>query len=464
MAINDSTNKYTSNVIVVDAAGTTPFTTIQQGITAATDLGLTDVEIYIRPGTYTENLNLVSSFNLTGSSYLDVIIEGTHVIPIAGSITCTNIRFNQATPATDIFTENGASSCQCRFVRCYFYPDSGASFNIPTSTGLINLYNCNGSAVTSDSVFNNAASASFYLIDSYMGKGAVACTSNGNVLIRGSWLYVPLTLSGAAVCQYFYSSQYNSITLSDTASLYMGYSSITTANTPITVNAGTRAVLSNLIVDSAAANIVTGAGSCQYNEVTCLNSSAHNATTETYSSRVITGSLQLDEANAGVPYFTAGVMGSTAALTDGQLVVGSTGNLPALATITAGAGTTVTNGAGSITIGQTAGFPFTFTSVAVDGALVTNTAYVNDKAALLTMSLPATSAKGDVIILQGYGATGWKITQAANQQILVGNTNTTLGAGGTLSSSDKGDSVSMVCTTANLEWRVFGMVGNLTIV
>ena len=84
------------------------------------------------------------------------------------------------------------------------------------------------------------------------------------------------------------------------------------------------------------------------------------------------------------------------------------------------------------------------------------------KAGLLTVSLPATSAIGDVIILQGYGAGGWKITQAANQQVLFGNKNTTLGASGYLASTDKGDSVSLVCTNTNLEWRLFGAVGNVT--
>ena len=41
---------------------------------------------------------------------------------------------------------------------------------------------------------------------------------------------------------------------------------------------------------------------------------------------------------------------SLAQATNGQLVIGSTGVDPVLATVTAGAGITVTNGAGSITI------------------------------------------------------------------------------------------------------------------
>lgn len=41
--------------------------------------------------------------------------------------------------------------------------------------------------------------------------------------------------------------------------------------------------------------------------------------------------------------------------TNGQLIIGSTGAFPVAATITAGSGITVTNGAGSVTIAATGG-------------------------------------------------------------------------------------------------------------
>lgn len=467
MAINDSTNKYTANRIIVDAGGTTPFITIAQGIAQATALGLTNTEIFIRPGTYTENLTLVAGINLNGASQSQVTVIGHHTIPLAGNIFIQNIRFEEPTAATDIFTETGASSCICRFRECYFYPNNAASFNLPTSTGTINLMKCNGSAITSDSVFNNAGTAKLYLNNTFIGAGNVSATCNGVIDFRISALSCPVTISGAGTGNIIGCTLANALTLNDTAIIGIYDSQfITGAITPITVNAGTAIVLSDVTINSSAANIVTGAGTCKYGSITCLNSTAHNATTETYGTRVISGSLQLDETNAGVPYFTAGVMGSTAALTSGQLIIGSTGNPPSVATLTAGSGTTITNGAGSITVAQTAGFPFTFTTIAADGALVSGNAYVNTKAAALSVSLPATSTVGDVIILQGGNAatTGWTITQAANQQILIGDTNSTLGAGGSIASSNKGDSVSLVCTTANLEWRVFGMVGNITVV
>lgn len=50
---------------------------------------------------------------------------------------------------------------------------------------------------------------------------------------------------------------------------------------------------------------------------------------------------------------TAGLLATTAAATNGQLLVGSTGGAPVAATLTAGSGISVTNGAGTITIAAT---------------------------------------------------------------------------------------------------------------
>jgi hypothetical protein len=55
-------------------------------------------------------------------------------------------------------------------------------------------------------------------------------------------------------------------------------------------------------------------------------------------------------ANAFIYSATGSVITSTAAPTDGQLLIGSTGAAPVVATLTAGTGISITNGAGSITI------------------------------------------------------------------------------------------------------------------
>jgi trimeric autotransporter adhesin len=58
----------------------------------------------------------------------------------------------------------------------------------------------------------------------------------------------------------------------------------------------------------------------------------------------------------GIGYFSnASTLTSTAAPTNGQLLVGSTGNAPVLTTLNAGQNVTITNGAGSITISASGG-------------------------------------------------------------------------------------------------------------
>jgi hypothetical protein len=54
--------------------------------------------------------------------------------------------------------------------------------------------------------------------------------------------------------------------------------------------------------------------------------------------------------NGFVAIGTGGLLGSSGAATNGQVFIGSTGLAPVAATLTAGSGTTITNGAGSITI------------------------------------------------------------------------------------------------------------------
>lgn len=60
---------------------------------------------------------------------------------------------------------------------------------------------------------------------------------------------------------------------------------------------------------------------------------------------------------------TSSAIGWTAALTDGQIVIGATGLPPSAANITAGAGISVTNGANTITIANTGASTLSYTAV-----------------------------------------------------------------------------------------------------
>lgn len=460
------TNKYIDHPIIVDAAGSTPFTTVAAGITAAVGLGVSTTTVFIKAGTYTENLTLVNGINLEGEDLYTTIIDGRHTVPAAGQIQISNLKLAQTTPATNLFVEGGAGTCAIDIIDCIFNINSGIAFNLVTSTGPISVKNCQDISAANSVIDNTTGLSTLTILNSYIGTGAVAAAIAGTTVIDNSTFSCPLNIQKTSATQMHHSTVNAKITMIDTATLQIDHSNIYSgAVAALDIGAGTTVTASNLVIDStvAGSNSVIGAGTVTLSEVTFVNAAGITTTTQDYTTRVVSGSLQLDKVTCvGALYGATGVVTSTAAMTDGQVLVGSTGNPPVLATITAGAGIAVTNGAGSISIASTA--PFDWVQVNADGALVVNQGTIDTKAGLLTMSLPAASAVGDTMILQGYGAGGWIITQAANQQILIGNTNTTLGAGGSLASSDKGDSVSMVCTTANLEWRVFAMIGNLTVV
>ncbi len=152
-------------------------------------------------------------------------------------------------------------------------------------------------------------------------------------------------------------------------------------------------------------------------------------------------------------------------LTNGQLLIGSTGADPVAATLTAGSGISIANSAGGITISGT-GSGIGWTEVTgTTQAMVADSAYVANNAGVVTFTLPATAALGTAIVILGKGAGGWAIAQNAGQNIQVGSVSTTVGAGGSIASTNRYDSITMICITANTTWSQYGAPqGNLTIV
>jgi hypothetical protein len=149
------------------------------------------------------------------------------------------------------------------------------------------------------------------------------------------------------------------------------------------------------------------------------------------------------------------------ALTNGQLAIGNTGNDPSAATLSAGSGVSITNGAGSITI-NAVGSGLTWTVETISGTLAVNHGYGVNGAAV-SLALPAAAAVGDMIEVTGMTG-NWIITQGVGQTIHFGASTTTTGGGGSLASSNAGDSVKLVCLIANTDFYVVSSIGNITIV
>ena len=151
------------------------------------------------------------------------------------------------------------------------------------------------------------------------------------------------------------------------------------------------------------------------------------------------------------------------ALTNGQLLIGSTGADPVPATLSAGSGITITNAAGSITIATTGDQPYTEVT-GTSQTMAADNEYTANNAGLVTLTLPTTAAIGTTIIVNGKGAGGFLIAQNSSQLIHFGSVVTTTGVSGSLASTNQWDNVRLKCVTANTTWIVQSAQGNLTVV
>ena len=161
-------------------------------------------------------------------------------------------------------------------------------------------------------------------------------------------------------------------------------------------------------------------------------------------------------------YGASGVFSEIGPLTDGQIIVGSSGNAAVATQLTAGTGINIGNAAGSITISGSGG-GMSWTGISANQTLAVNNGYFCTGGTDLSLALPSTSSVGDKITVALDGSTSWTITQAAGQQIRLGSNETTSGATGSLASTAQGDSVTMLCVTADSRWICACVTGNITL-
>lgn len=103
--------------------------------------------------------------------------------------------------------------------------------------------------------------------------------------------------------------------------------------------------------------------------------------------------------------------------------------------------------------------------ITVNQTAVVNNGYFCNKAGTLALALPTSSNVGDIIEVANINtATGVQITQGSGQQIFIGNTSTTSGVSGSLTSSALGDTLKLVCRAANTTFQVVSMIGNWSVV
>ena len=190
-----------------------------------------------------------------------------------------------------------------------------------------------------------------------------------------------------------------------------------------------------------------------YSTATYPSTTTINQILYSSSANVVAG---LATANNGVlTTGTTGIPVITALASNGQLIIGSGAGAPAAATLTAGAGISITNAANSITIAATsAGFTWSETSGAFNAAkengyFITTTA---------TATLPASPAEGDTIKFSVDSTNLLTITANAGQTIRFSSAVTAVA--GTAVSTIRGDSAELTYKSTGTVWIAQNFVGN----
>jgi hypothetical protein len=165
-----------------------------------------------------------------------------------------------------------------------------------------------------------------------------------------------------------------------------------------------------------------------------------------------------DEINAS---YIAGIYNTVVGATSGVVLADSTGQLGGLPAGTPGY---------VLTMGATApawvspegGMTWTVRGLSFQ-MVVSNGYFIgpNGLSVRCVATLPVTAAVGDVIEVVNTVSTGWQIAQNANQFISMGASSTTVGVGGSLSSTGMGDTVRLVCYIQDIGFWVVSSIGNI---
>ena len=156
----------------------------------------------------------------------------------------------------------------------------------------------------------------------------------------------------------------------------------------------------------------------------------------------------------------------TKVLTNGQLLIGSTGADPVAASLTAGTGITVTPGAGSLTLSSTNGAGTVWSSITTStkNPMVANEGYISNYESGVGYKLPTSVTFGTIFEITGPQL--YAVSQNDGQSIRLGSLTTTVGVSGFIASTNAGDTLRMVCNVATPgaeQFIVIGGVGAFTV-
>jgi hypothetical protein len=331
------TNTFTTAKWIVSAtASDGTHTTIAGALTSASS-GDT---IFIRPGTYTENLTLKAGVNLTAfgsDSSLNqtgkVIISGKATFTGAGSVTISGIQLQ--TNSDFLLAVTGSAASIVNLINCNLNCTNNTGISLTSSSGAINLNNCFGDlGTTGIAVF--AATANnlqfFYCDFTNSGGSSTANTFSGAILNMAHCRFSnPLTTSGSTAVfnaswtnigtsgQNVTAITHGSTSATSSTVTNCFFSTGTASSISVSVNATLTTTLCR--VESSNTNAITGAGTLINAGNSFTGTSSVINTTTVTAKNLDIGGISFDGGTNTLSTYTVGTFTPTLV---GESVTGTT--------------------------------------------------------------------------------------------------------------------------------------------
>ncbi len=280
-----STNTFTTAKWIVSAtASDGTHTTIAAALTSASS-GDT---IFIRPGTYTENLTLKVGVNLAAydcdALTPNVTISGTCTLTTAGTVSISGIRLQTNSAAAIAVTGSAASILQIKNCYLNFTNTTGITFSASNTAAAIYITDCRGDlGTTGIALFTHTSTGLMQVINTLFsnsgGSSTASTCSSGTIDASFSQFTNPITTSstGAGTWEHCVISTVAQNATSATlggGSLSCKWCRFQAGSASALSIGGASVFLEFCDVASSNTNAITGAGTLTYSPITFSGSSS----------------------------------------------------------------------------------------------------------------------------------------------------------------------------------------------
>lgn len=443
--------------------------------------GETTTQYNVQVGAASNGLTSVAP---TATSGIALVSQGVAANPIFGTV----VPAGGGTGTTTVFTQGsvvfaGPSGVYAEDNANFFWDDTNNRLGIDTNTPTSSL-DVKGSISAGTYGGTNAAPANGMIISGQVGIGTNSPGVNNQFQINPSlghggsilgtmtvvdsqnnqhaWNAQPTfsPTSGATICSSFEGTPTLAVPTGQTVT-----SAVTFRSSPaFTGNLGTITTKYGFWFDgggAGAGTITTHYGAyfatpvAGTTKIPLYSDSAAIGTTGTVpptNGLLVNGNIRNTALTASSALYANATQDITSvALTDGQLLIGSTGANPVASTLTAGVGIAITNTAGSISI-QVLNNGFTWSDQTTNFSAAAQQGYFVAGTAIAT--LPAAPVQGNTIIFVVDTTNVLTITANTGQKIRVGSAISALA--GTCQSTSQGSSITLVYRSTGATWFVTG--------